>query len=429
MIVTLWITFALLLVIDLVLAVMRVSMLNTRMPLLITLRDRNPAAVTRTIDLLGKPRFRISLGLSVVIIHYLLLGVAIWLFLLYWPITPPLWIALVLIATAGVLILMIEYALEGRVLARAETWAMNFSSLARALDFFLSPFSALLMALLGSQALLEQRLSPVTEDELKSWVEEGQPEGSLEQGERQMIASIFHFGDTLAREVMVPRIDILALEISTPVDEAIEALNTSGHSRVPVYEETVDNVIGLLYAKDLLRAHIEGQNLASVRSLLRPAYFIPEAKKVDELLREMQARSIHMALVVDEYGGIAGLVTLEDIVEEIVGEIRDEYDQGEEQLYEAAGEGEYIFHGRVDLSDFNAVMNTNLPKDTADTLGGFIYNQIGRVPISGEQIEVDNLVLTMEQVSGRRIRRVRALTRSAVPETEEKQHDNREPEG
>ena len=228
-------------------------------------------------------------------------------------------------------------------------------------------------------------MSPVTEDELKSWVEEGQPEGSLEQGERRMIYSIFHFGDTLAREIMVPRIDILALDVSTPLEEAILALNNSGHSRVPVFEETIDNVIGLLYAKDLLRVRLEGQNLSSLRSLLRPAYFVPEAKKVDELLREMQARSVHMALVVDEYGGIAGLVTLEDIVEEIVGEIRDEYDQSEEHAVRTGRmTDEYLFHGRIDLDDFNSGDGIHLTKDVADTLGGFIYSQIGRVPVGGE---------------------------------------------
>jgi CBS domain containing-hemolysin-like protein len=159
---------------------------------------------------------------------------------------------------------------------------------------------------------------------------------------------------------------------------------------------------------------LEGQNLSSLRSLLRPAYFVPEAKKVDELLREMQSRSVHMALVVDEYGGIAGLVTMEDIVEEIVGEIRDEYDQSEEQLYEQVGENEYIFHGRIDLDDFNSVIGSSLTKEVADTLGGFIYSQIGRVPVGGEKVEVENLVLTIEQVSGRRIRRVRALRQSTI---------------
>lgn len=223
---------------------------------------------------------------------------------------------------------------------------------------------------------------------------------------------------------MVPRIDILGLEINTSLEEAIQALDRSGHSRVPVYEETIDNVVGLLYAKDLLRARMENGDLQSLRHLLRPAYFVPETKKVDELLREMQARSVHLALVVDEYGGIAGLVTLEDIVEEIVGEIRDEYDQSEEQIYEKIGPDEYIFHGRIDLDDFNNVMGTSLEKEAADTLGGYIYSQIGRVPVGGERIETDDLILTVEQVSGRRIRRVRALCRTKVSETEELHDDN-----
>lgn len=419
MIGSLWITFAILFLIDLLIAAMRVSMLNARMPLLMTLREKNPEAVERLIKLLGETRFRVSLALVVVIIHYLILGVSIWIFLMYVGSAPSLPVALGLIALAGLVLLMLEYGLEGVVLPHAEVWSVRFASLAGILDFLFAPFSLVLMRLLGSPALLEQRLSPVTEDELKSWAEEGQPEGSLEQGERRMIYSIFHFGDTLAREIMIPRIDILALDVSTPLAEAIVALNKSGHSRVPVYEETVDNVIGLLYAKDLLRVRLEGQNISSLRSLLRPAYFVPEAKKVDELLREMQARSVHMALVVDEYGGIAGLVTMEDIVEEIVGEIRDEYDQGEELLYEKVSDDEYIFHGRIDLDDFNSVIGTNLTKDVADTLGGFIYSQVGRVPVGGETVSVEDLLLTVEQVSGRRIRRVRALRQAGVSENVE----------
>jgi putative hemolysin len=422
---SLWITFVILVALDLLLAAMRVSMLNTRMPLLIALRDQNSAAVERVISLLGKPRFRISLGLIAVIVHYLLLIVAVILFFAYGGKPPQFVLTLALIALAGFLLLVMEYAIEGMILPRAEIWAARFSALAGLLDGLFSPLAWLLMRLLGSPALVEQRLSPVTEDELRSWVEEAQPEGSLEQGERRMIYSIFHFGDTLAREIMVPRIDLLALEVTTSLDEAIQALNRSGHSRVPVFEETVDNVIGLLYAKDLLRVRWEGQNLASVRTLLRPAYFVPEAKKVDELLREMQSRGVHMALIVDEYGGIAGLVTLEDIVEEIVGEIRDEFDQGEERLVEEVGENEYIFHGRIDLDVFNSVMGSSLTKEAADTLGGFIYSQIGRVPVGGEKVEVEDLLLTVEQVSGRRIRRVRALRQSTIPaDQEEEKHDD-----
>jgi putative hemolysin len=421
---TLWITFVSLVLVDLLLSAVRFSVLNIRLPYLISLRDQHPKAVDQMIAMVEKPRLRTSLRISEMVVYFMLFGVSAWLYFLLAGGAPAIGAALLLLALAALVLLAFELLLEGAILPNAELWAIRFSGLARAIDFLLAPLSSLFVRLLGSPAMLEHRLSPVTEDELKSWAEDAQPEGSLEQDERQMIYSIFHFGDTLAREIMIPRIDIFAMETGTTVEEAIAALNSSGHSRVPVYEETIDNVVGLLYAKDLLRIHLEGQKVASLSSLLRPAYFVPEAKKVDELLREMQARSVHMALVVDEYGGIAGLVTLEDIVEEIVGEIRDEYDESEERLYEKISDDEYLFHGRIDLDDFNSVMGTNLPKVMADTLGGFIYSQIGRVPVGGETVEVEPLVLTVEQVSGRRIRRVRALRRTTISETEEKTNGN-----
>ncbi len=420
MIETLWIAILILVVLDLLLAAVRISVLNARLPYLLTLRERNPNGVDRMVLLLGKPRLRTSLRLSLSMVHFMLLGSVIWLYILLVENLPAFGGAMLLLALAAIILLALEFMLEGFILPKAEIWAVRFSSIAVTIDFILSPLSSLLTLLLGSPAMLEHRLNPVTEDELKNWVEEDRPEGSLEQGERQMIYSIFHFGDTLSREIMIPRIDVLALDVNTPLEDAIHSIIKSGHSRVPVYEETVDNIIGLLYAKDLLRVRLDGQSLSSLRSLLRPAYFIPEAKKVDELLREMQSRSYHMALVVDEYGGIAGLVTMEDIVEEIVGEIRDEYDQSEERIFEKISDNEYIFHGRIDLDAFNNVMSAHIPKDVADTLGGFIYSQIGRVPVGGEQIEVENLLLTVEMVSGRRIRRVRALVRSTVAATEEK---------
>jgi CBS domain containing-hemolysin-like protein len=215
-------------------------------------------------------------------------------------------------------------------------------------------------------------------------------------------------GDTLVREIMLPRIYITALDVNTPLEQALDMFLQSGHSRVPVYEESVDNILGLLFAKDLLKVWREGGKIDSLRNLLRAAYFVPEAKAVDELLAEMQTRRVHMAIVVDEYGGVAGLVTLEDIVEEIVGEIRDEYDQGEELPYTQIAEGEYIFQGRIDLGDFNELMGSHLPMEEAETLGGFIYDQMGRVPVSGEALVVDDLELVVEQVSKRRIRKVRA---------------------
>ncbi|MBI4630356.1 MAG: HlyC/CorC family transporter, partial [Chloroflexi bacterium] len=204
--------------------------------------------------------------------------------------------------------------------------------------------------------------------------------------------SIFQFRDTLAREVMVPRIDVFALDAETPFEEAINEVVAAGHSRIPVYSETIDNIVGLIYAKDLLRVWREGATNKTLRDLLRPAHFIPEAKALDELLAELQQQRIHMAVVVDEYGGTAGLVTLEDIVEEIVGEIRDEYDTTEESPYQKINDDEYIFDGGTNINDVNELLDLKLPSDDADTIGGYVYGQLGRVPASGDQLTEDNVV-------------------------------------
>lgn len=257
----------------------------------------------------------------------------------------------------------------------------------------------------------------VTEDELRTMVDASQKEGFLEQDERRMINSIFDLGDTVVREIMVPRIDLLALDIQRPFGESIDTFLSSGYSRVPVYEGTIDNILGLLYAKDLLKAWRSGNMDENIRLLLRPAYFIPESKKVDELLSEMQTRRIHLAVVVDEYGGVAGLVTLEDIVEEIVGEIRDEYDDGEEVFYEEISPTVFLCSGRMDVDDLNELLDCNLPVDEADTLAGLIYSLAGHVPVQGESILIEGVRLTVEQVSKRRIRQVRV--EKLLQETEE----------
>lgn len=419
LITVLWALLAVLIVLDLIIWAMRASLANARIPQLITLREQRPAVVEKTMLLLESPRLRPMLRLVVALIHFLLGFIIYALLIAFYPAVSGLPLAALVLVLSSVAMVALEFFIEGRFLANAEHWALRFTPLARLLNFLFAPFSALTLLLLGAPPTVQARPIPVTEDELKSWVEEDQPQSALEKGERRMIYSIFQFGETLCREIMVPRIDVLALEINSSLEKAIQELNRSGHSRVPVYEETIDNIIGVLYAKDLLKIDLTHENSTTWRSLLRPAYFVPEAKKVDELLHEMQARGVHIALVVDEYGGVAGLVTLEDIMEEIFGEIRDEYDQSEELLYQKISEDEYIFHGRIDLDDFNDLVNTHLVKDVADTLGGYISAQVGRVPAGGEQIVVEDWVLHVEQVVGRRIRKVR-VKRQSVPEVEQK---------
>ncbi len=421
MIDTLVLVLLVLLGLDVLFAITRTSLLNSRQAHLMIMHEHQPARVDRALAVINRPRLRASLRLAVIITRFLLAGL-VWLAFATWPgptLVPSARIGLgfVVLFLAGVLLLMLEYTVEGRVLLKTENWAIRMAPVGAALDILLTPISALLMVLIGYTSLQKNPVE-VTEDDLKNWVEEGQGEGSLEKGERKMISSIFQFGGTLAREIMVPRIDMYSLEINRTLEEAIQALAQSGHSRVPVYEETIDHIVGLLYAKDLVGVKLpETEPLSSLKNLLRPVYYVPEAKKVDELLTEMQSRRTHMAIVVDEYGGVAGLVTLEDIMEEIIGEIQDEYDQAEEMLYQEVSPGEYVFLGRIDLDDFNDIMNSHLTNDGADTLGGFIFSEFGRVPTGGESIQRDGVVLTVEQVTGRRIRKVRA--RKVQPDQEE----------
>ena len=392
---------------DLLFSVVRSSLLNSRTMQLISMRDANPEGVERAISVLDKKRLRVSLRISMIMMHFILSAFVFLIITSYQP-QIALWLALILIILAAFFLLLVEFAMEGLVLQAPEKWAIRLARIGDTMRFIVSPLSALMMAVLGSSEELEHRLGPVTEEEIRTWVNTDQGENGLEKDEREMIYSIFQFGETLSREIMVPRIDITGLEVKSTVQEAIDVFGKSGHSRVPVYEETIDDIIGLLYAKDLLRTDLTEKEKTDVRPFLRQAYFIPESKNVDELLREMQAQGIHMAIVVDEYGGTAGVVTLEDIVEEIVGEIRDEYDQAEELEFQQVSEDEVIFSGRIDLDDVYDILGVDLTEDMADTLGGYIYGQIGRVPVGGEQIKVDGWLLTVSQVSGRRIRKVMA---------------------
>ncbi|MEK6221675.1 MAG: CBS domain-containing protein, partial [Chloroflexota bacterium] len=197
------------------------------------------------------------------------------------------------------------------------------------------------------------------------------------------------------------------LDVETPLEEAADVLLASGYSRVPVFKGQSDNIMGLIYTKDMLKVWRSDETITSLRKLIREANFIPDTKNVNDLLNEMQAERIHIAIVVDEYGGVEGLVTLEDIVEEIFGEIQDEYDEGEEAPYKKISDSEYVFHGRVFLDEVDEIMQTNLAAKDADTLSGLIYARYGGVPSEGEMIQENGLSLTVEQISGRRIRKVR----------------------
>lgn len=246
----------------------------------------------------------------------------------------------------------------------------------------------------------------VTEEELLMLVNVGEEEGLIEHEEREMIEGIFSFGDTLVREIMVPRVDMFALDVETSFEEALLHVIEERHSRIPVYEETIDTVVGILYSKDLLSPLCENRRDISLTELLRPAHFVPETMKVDALLADLQQRKVHMAIIVDEYGGTAGLATIEDLIEQIVGEIQDEYDE-EEPSIQIVDATELIVDARVSIDDINDLTGLKLESADADRIGGLIYEQLGRVPKVGDEVVLENAQVTVLSISGLRPQQLR----------------------
>ena len=280
------------------------------------------------------------------------------------------------------------------------------------LGWVLAPLFSLISVALGPlmRALSGQNISKlplVTEEELRLLVNVGEEEGLIEPDEREMIEGSFSFGDTVVREVMIPRVDIVALDATASLEETLELVVAHGHSRIPVYQETIDQITGILYAKDLLPWLRADQAEGSIADLLRAPYFVPEMMKVDALLRDLQARKVHVAIVVDEYGGTAGLVTIEDLLEEIVGEIQDEYDVEEPSL-RFVGEGELITDARVLLHDLNDVTGLHIESEESDRIGGLVYERLGRVPKVGDEVQIgDQATITVLSVEGLRPRQLR----------------------
>jgi putative hemolysin len=254
----------------------------------------------------------------------------------------------------------------------------------------------------------------VSEEELLALADVAVEEDVIEAEERVLIESIIEFGDTIVREVMVPRPDMVAVPANFRVGDVMEIIILNGYSRLPAYGEGIDDIVGVVYAKDLLKADRDGQVDVEVARLLRPARFVPETKKIAELLREMQAEQYHMAIVVDEYGGTSGVVTLEDLIEELVGEIVDEYDREEAMLEPLVG-GDVRVNGRMGVVELNGLLHAELPEGDWDSVGGLMFHLLGHIPVEGETVDVDDLVLRADRVQGRRISRVRLSRADGTP--------------
>jgi putative hemolysin len=261
--------------------------------------------------------------------------------------------------------------------------------------------------------------SNVTESELLAMADVAVEGDVIETEERALIHSIIEFGDTVVREVMVPRPDIVSVGADETVEAVLERALVVGFSRMPVVEQQADDVVGVAYTKDMIRAERSGRGDEPVRDHVRTAHFVPETKRVSDLMREMQAQTFHLAVVVDEYGGTAGLVTLEDLIEELVGEIVDEFDV-EEAPIEQLGGGEVRVSARLPVDEVNDLIDASLPLGAWDTVGGLVFDLLGHVPVAGESVTADGLRLVADRVNGRRIERVRIIPLAVVPPAEER---------
>jgi len=333
------------------------------------------------------------------------------------------WISLVIIVvTIGTLVVVFgELVPKSLALRNVESVALAvagpmrlFASLFRYPARFLTFASNLILRpFKDSTSFTEPRMS---EEEFKLMLDEGTRAGVIDKTEQELIKSIFEFTDTTAKEVMIPRPDVVALNIDVPRAGIVKIVLEEGYSRMPVYRDTIDSIVGIIYTKDLLGLK-EYSDLIILQDIIRPAYFVPETMKISRLMRELQARRLHMAVVIDEFGGTEGIITMEDILEEIVGEIHDEYDEELKDIEQAA-DGSFLVNARVSIRDFNERFQTEVPEtDEYETVSGYLHKLTGRIPELNEEIATDKIVFVIVKKSQRRIRlvKVRRVTQTAEP--------------
>ncbi|MDD5088825.1 MAG: hemolysin family protein, partial [bacterium] len=293
-------------------------------------------------------------------------------------------------------------------------WALAIAAPVAAVDWLLRPVILLLMPVTDfvARALgVEKRRLWVSEEEIKTLVEVGEERGVLEKSERELIHSIFEFGDTTVREIMIPRTDMICMDVNTPLEKLLELVRESQHSRIPVFEESVDNIIGVLHTKDLL-LHYPFEGEFNLRGILRQPIFVPETKLIHEVLTMFQEQRLHMSIAVDEYGGTAGLVTLEDVIEEIVGDIQDEHDV-DPPLWKRLDERTVVADARLDVETINEILGDHvIPTDQDfETLGGFLLAKLGDFPEAETAVEHHNYQFIIEEINSHRLGRIRIVRR------------------
>jgi CBS domain containing-hemolysin-like protein len=322
-----------------------------------------------------------------------------------------LWLFIEMLALGLIYLVLVETLPKLLILRQGAEVSARMGRFIEILGRMFSPLVKLLQRITGSRAAelsADSALAFTTDqdEDLTVAMQAEEEQGLLEKQEREMIHSIFELGETQVKEVMIPRIDMTCVDSKHSPQQALDSIVKSGHSRIPVFKDKIDHIVGLLYAKDLLKPLKDGQSDFQILDLVREVFFIPETKMISELLKEFQARRMHLAIVVDEYGGTAGLVTLEDILEEIVGEIRDEYDV-EEDLIKVVDKQTAEVLAKINLHDLNEELALELPDEEFDTLGGFVYHLAGQVPEKGTELTHQNVAFTVLEVRGQRISKVK----------------------
>jgi len=367
-------------------------------------------SVGRILDVYLRSSRRLLLTVSTLYLAVTVLGCFLWgQLLIRWGADSSAWRLLLVLIVSSVLV----WTLGGLCFKRlaVETalgYTRTLGTFLFPIFWLLRPWTAILqwaMEQMDDTMWTGEAVPHLSTGEIRSLLNEDAENVTLEDEEREMIQSIFSFGDTAVREIMVPRIDMVSLDGTAAIETVIPIVYEARHSRIPVHESSVDKVTGLLYAKDLLDLVTGGELVTAgkvVSDLARPAYFIPESKKIDEVLTEFRVKKIHMAIVIDEYGGTAGLVTLEDVLEEIVGEIEDEFDE-EEKLFSWVDANSCQVDPKIDLEDLQELLGVTLPDEGSETLGGLIYEAAGKVPEPGDKIEVADYVVRVKEVVDQRI--------------------------
>jgi CBS domain containing-hemolysin-like protein len=284
------------------------------------------------------------------------------------------------------------------------------------LEIILSPFIYLFTKIVNLFVKDKSLISSafLSEEEIRRFVDVSQREGVIKETEQEMIQSVFDFDDTLVKEIMIPRIDMVCIEKNASLTELIKMGVEKGHSRIPVFEESIDNIIGLIYIKDLLELLLKENEDVDIKQFVKPIYFIPEGKPINQLLSEMKERKEHMAVVVDEYGGTSGLITIEDLLEEIVGDIQDEFDL-EKSYIEVIDDNKLLLDGRVDIEELNKYLKEPLAEsDKYETLSGLILYYLNRLPVQGEKLEVEDVTFVIESIIDNRIRKIKLISQEEL---------------